>query len=48
VAGRDERIRADTLLDVLLLPEDHAAAYLFLATARVITGTTVVSDGGHA
>ena len=48
VPGRDERIRADTLLDVLPLPEDHAAAYLFLATAQVITGTTVMSDGGHA
>lgn len=47
VAGRDDRIRAGTLLGVLPLPEDHADAYLFLATARVVTGTVVLSDGGH-
>lgn len=47
VPGRDHRIQAGTLLDVLPLPEDHAAAYLFLATTRVVTGTTVISDGGH-
>jgi NAD(P)-dependent dehydrogenase (short-subunit alcohol dehydrogenase family) len=51
VAGRDERIRAGTLLRVLPVPEDHAGAYLFLASAaaaRVITGTVITSDGGHA
>jgi NAD(P)-dependent dehydrogenase (short-subunit alcohol dehydrogenase family) len=49
VPGRDERISAGTLLRVLPLPEDHAAAYVFLAspkTARVITGTVIRSDGG--
>ena len=51
VTGRDERIRAGTLLRVLPVPEDHAGAYLFLASAaaaRVITGTVITSDGGHA
>lgn len=51
VAGRDERIRAGTLLQVLPVPEDHAGAYVFLASpqaARVITGTVITSDGGHA
>ena len=51
VDGRDERIRAGTLLDVLPVPEDHAGAYVFLASpaaARVITGTVITSDGGHA
>ena len=51
VVGRDERIRAGTLLGVLPVPEDHAGAYVFLASAasaRVITGTVITSDGGHA
>lgn len=51
IADRDERIRAGTLLQVLPVPEDHAGAYVFLASpasARVITGTVVTSDGGHA
>lgn len=51
VPDRDERIRAATLLGVLPLPEDHAGAYLLLASprsARVITGTVITSDGGHA
>jgi len=47
VPGRDERIRSGTLLGLLPLPEDHAAAYVFLAAARVVTGTVVTSDGGH-
>jgi len=50
VADRDERIRAETLLDVLPMPEDHAAAYVFLAsrvTSRVLTGTVIKSDGGR-
>lgn len=49
VAGRDDRIRADTALDVLPTPEDHAAAYVYLASrrkARVVTGAIVNSDGG--
>jgi len=47
VRGRDERIRSGNLLGVLPLPEDHAAAYVFLAVARVVTGTVVTSDGGY-
>lgn len=49
VPGRNERISAGTLLRVLPMPEDHAAAYVFLAsakTARIITGTVIRSDGG--
>jgi NAD(P)-dependent dehydrogenase (short-subunit alcohol dehydrogenase family) len=45
VPGRDERIRAGTLLGVLPMPEDHAAAYLYLAKARVVTGTVILSGG---
>jgi NAD(P)-dependent dehydrogenase (short-subunit alcohol dehydrogenase family) len=44
VPGRDERIRAGTLLGVLPLPEDHAAAFVYLAHARAVTGTVVRSD----
>jgi NAD(P)-dependent dehydrogenase (short-subunit alcohol dehydrogenase family) len=44
VPGRDERISAGTLLGVLPLPEDHAAAYRYLAHARIVTGTVVRSD----
>jgi NAD(P)-dependent dehydrogenase (short-subunit alcohol dehydrogenase family) len=47
VQGRDERIRSGTLLGVLPLPQDHAAAYTFLAAAGVVTGTVVTSDGGY-
>lgn len=42
--GRDERIRAGTLLGILPLPEDHAHAYLYLARARAVTGTVLRSD----
>jgi len=42
--GRDERIRAGTLLGVLPQPDDHAHAYLYLARARAVTGTVVRSD----
>lgn len=42
--GRDERIRAGTLLGILPLPEDHAHAYLYLARARAVTGSVVRSD----
>jgi phthalate 3,4-cis-dihydrodiol dehydrogenase len=44
VPGRDERISAGTLRGVLPLPEDHAAAYLYLATSRIVTGTIIRSD----
>jgi 2,3-dihydroxy-2,3-dihydrophenylpropionate dehydrogenase len=44
VPGRDERIRANTLLNVLPLPEDHAPAYVYLAHARTVTGTVLRSD----
>lgn len=50
IPDRDQRIRAGTLLNVLPVPEDHAGAYVFLASpasARVITGTVIISDGGH-
>lgn len=45
VTGRDERIRANTLLGVLPMPEDHAHAYRYLAHARAVTGTVIRSDG---
>lgn len=44
VPGRDERISAGTLLGVLPLPEDHAAAFVYLAKARIVTGTVLRSD----
>lgn len=47
VPGRDGRIKDGTLLGILPLPEDHAPAYLYLATSRVATGTILVSDAGH-
>lgn len=47
VPGRDERIRDATLLGVLPMPEDHTAAYRYLATSRVVTGTVVISDAGR-
>lgn len=43
--GRDERIRANTLLGVLPMPEDHASAYRYLAHAHAVTGTVIRSDG---
>jgi NAD(P)-dependent dehydrogenase (short-subunit alcohol dehydrogenase family) len=45
VRGRDERIRAATLLGIIPRPEDHAHAYLYLARAAAVTGTVVQSDG---
>ncbi|KIQ08069.1 hypothetical protein RU01_21695 [Rhodococcus sp. MEB064] len=51
VDGRDERIARGTLMGVASTPEDHAAAYVYLADpvgARVVTGTVINSDGGHA
>jgi NAD(P)-dependent dehydrogenase (short-subunit alcohol dehydrogenase family) len=44
VPGRDERLRAATLLGVLPVPSDHVAAYLYLAASRIVTGTVVISD----
>jgi NAD(P)-dependent dehydrogenase (short-subunit alcohol dehydrogenase family) len=48
--GREEGLRARTPLQVALGPEDHAGAYVFLASdrARGITGEIVRSDGGIA
>ncbi|HEX6522277.1 MAG TPA: SDR family NAD(P)-dependent oxidoreductase [Streptosporangiaceae bacterium] len=45
VPDRDARIRGGNPLGVLPMPEDHAAAYLYLAKARVVTGTVIVSSG---
>jgi 2,3-dihydroxy-2,3-dihydrophenylpropionate dehydrogenase len=50
VSGRSERIRAGTALDVLPEPEDHAAAYVYLADpagARIVTGAVINTDGGR-
>jgi NAD(P)-dependent dehydrogenase (short-subunit alcohol dehydrogenase family) len=50
VPGRDERIAAGTLLEVVPRPEDHAGAYVYLAdpvAARVTTGVVIGTDGGR-
>ena len=50
VEGRDERIAASNLLGVTPRPEDHTAAYVYLAdpvAARVVTGVVVPTDGGR-
>lgn len=46
--GREEELRARTPLRVALRPEDHAAAYVYLASDRAlgVTGTILHSDGG--
>lgn len=46
--GREEELRARTPLRVVLRPEDHAAAYVYLSSdrARGVTGTILHSDGG--
>jgi NAD(P)-dependent dehydrogenase (short-subunit alcohol dehydrogenase family) len=46
--GREEALRARTPLEIALRPDDHAGAYVFLASdrARGITGIVVNSDGG--
>jgi phthalate 3,4-cis-dihydrodiol dehydrogenase len=46
--GRAEDLRANTPLDIAMRSEDHAGAYVFLASdrARGITGSIVNSDGG--
>lgn len=51
IPGRDERIRVGNALQVTPRPEDHAAAYLYLAdpvAARVVTGVVLTTDGGRA
>jgi NAD(P)-dependent dehydrogenase (short-subunit alcohol dehydrogenase family) len=50
VPGRSERIRAGNLLQLVPEPQDHAAAYVYLAdpvAARVCTGVIVCTDGGR-
>lgn len=50
VVGRDERIARGTLLGVTPRPEDHAAAYSYLANpvdARIVTGVVINTDGGR-
>jgi NAD(P)-dependent dehydrogenase (short-subunit alcohol dehydrogenase family) len=50
VEGREERIAAGTLLQVTPHPDDHAAAYVYLADrlrARVTTGVVINTDGGR-
>lgn len=46
--GRSDQLRARTPLQVALTPEDHAGAYVFLASdqARGMTGEIIRSDGG--
>jgi len=48
--GREAALRARTPLEVALRPEDHAGAYIYLASdrARGLTGEIVRSDGGLA
>ncbi|MCZ4590005.1 SDR family NAD(P)-dependent oxidoreductase [Rhodococcus opacus] len=51
VQGRDERIARGTLLLLTPAPEDHAAAYVYLADrvdARVVTGVVINTDGGRS
>jgi NAD(P)-dependent dehydrogenase (short-subunit alcohol dehydrogenase family) len=45
---REERVRIANPLGLLMQPEDHAGAYVLLASeqARAITGTVIESDGG--
>lgn len=50
VAGRNERIRATTPLRVVANPDDHAWAYVYLASnvrSRVVTGEVIHTDGGR-
>lgn len=46
--GREDGLKARTPLGVALEPEDHAAAYVFLASGRApgMTGEILRSDGG--
>ena len=45
---RPEQLRARTPLQVALTPQDHAGAYVFLASdrSRGMTGEILRSDGG--
>lgn len=48
--GRDERLRSGTLLGTVAAPEDHAGAFLYLASSVLsgqVTGTVINSDGGR-
>ncbi|MFF5979456.1 SDR family NAD(P)-dependent oxidoreductase [Streptomyces olindensis] len=50
VQGRDDRIARGTLLGQAPRPEDHTAAYLYLAdpeASGVVTGTVMRTDGGR-
>src|SRR5690606_17294613 len=50
VAGRDERIRASTPMRMVPTPDDHAAAYVYLAAtarSRAVTGVVINTDGGR-
>ena len=44
---QEERRAAETALGRVGSPEDVAAAILYLADARFVTGTTIVVDGGR-
>ena len=46
--GRPEQLQSRTPLRLAMRPEDHAAAYVFLASdgARGMTGEILRSDGG--
>jgi len=48
VSGREEELKARTPLRVALTGDDHAGAYVYLASgrARGVTGTVLHSDGG--
>ncbi len=45
--GQEERRAAETVLGRVGSPGDVAAAILYLAEARFMTGTTIVVDGGR-
>jgi len=46
--GQEERRAAETLLGRVGSPDDVAAAVVFLAGARFVTGTTLFVDGGRS
>jgi pteridine reductase len=46
-AGQEERRAEETALGRVGSPDDVAAAILYLADARFVTGTTIVVDGGR-
>lgn len=50
VDGRDQRIRATTPLLDVATPDDHAWAYVYLASvprSRMVTGAVINTDGGR-